>query len=117
MRHELSALLAAAKELDELGTPKQIRCSLCKVLQVLSPLLREHGIVEKVVVPKQERDHYDSMLNKRLVAQAAKTCNTSGPYLIVELARFYELFVEMMEQYCISTRNLEVEAEHQRAAN
>ncbi len=107
MRQQLSSLLTVARELEYLGSRKQICASLKRFNVIIQPLLVEHRITPSDVTPPPTRATFDVDLNKKFVAQAVRATEAHDVEEKIEIVKLYALFVDMMEQYCVSSRELE----------
>jgi len=107
MRSQMTSLLTVARELEHLGQRHQLCASLRRFNAVMEPLLKEHRITPSDVTPPATRATFDDDLSKKFVAQAVKTSQAHSADEKVEVLKLYALFVKMMEQYCVSSREIE----------
>jgi len=107
MRQQMSTLLTVARELEYLGPRHQLCASLKRFKMVLEPLLVEHGIALREITPPTERGNFDVELNKKFIEQAVRTSQSHDMEEKEEVRKLYALFAEMMEQYCVSSKQLE----------
>lgn len=100
------ALREAADEIARFRSRKELCDTMRKFQNLLEPLLSTHRIPMRPVVPPALRDTFDAELSSRVSMQAQKVCLADPPHMRAELLDLYDLFVELQEQYCVSTREL-----------